>query len=58
MAFQLEVNMDSDLFTPNYNRELSRILRVTADRIHKNILPVYLEDINGKNVGHIRLITK
>jgi hypothetical protein len=57
-TFTLTINLDNDAFQPEAEPEVSRILRVVADRLEQNPgYPMYqtVLDVNGNDVGRFRL---
>ena len=56
MKFKLEIALDNDAFYPNYEYELSRQLRLVADKIEQGVDYVVIFDVNGNKVGEAEVI--
>ena len=54
--FTLDINLDNDAYYPTFEQELSRQLRLVADKIEQGADYVRIFDVNGNNVGEAEVI--
>ena len=53
-SITITIETVNDVFKPNPNPELARILREIADKLDSGQAPVFARDANGNKVAYVR----
>ena len=56
--FKIEIELENDVFNPDYTAEVKRILEVISDKLENGCTNLRILDINGNYCGYAEIVTE